>query len=366
MHLQIDIAIVNYRGSEDTLQALSRLQGWAHGRVFVIDNSAHEPDVQVQTAELQVACAADACITLLQPGENLGFGQACNLAFEQSRAEYFLLLNPDARIAPQDIAAMADAMSTQPQWGATSPAIYWNTQHSFILPLAYPQSPPHTLSLALRTRSQTLARHLAARAVRSCQRQMDSRQSFTVPCLAGAVMLLRRHAVLEAGGLFDPRYFMFYEDTDLSLRLQRQGYELAMLPQCVAVHEYRHKAFKAPLMAQSQQQYFSKNFPRFFRLTRSLHWLAHLAKPQNLNVWFAMLNGPIASAAEFGRQTAGESVLAFSPSMLMVPAIVRPSGASASSFTTAEWELLEPAAYVALMQGDTASSKPRWVHFTKA
>lgn len=357
--MKVDICIVNYRGAHDTLQALARLTTWRKGAVWVVDNSAHEPEMQAQSATLTQACACPG-LQLLQAGGNLGFGQGCNLAFERSSAEYFLLLNPDARIATADIELLAQSLHAMPGWGAVSPTIYWNEQHSFVLPLADPQTPGHTLGLALRSHAPALARFLAQRAVQRCQQQMASDRAFEVPCLAGAVMLVRRSAVMAAGGLFDPAYFMFFEDADLSRRLRRAGFKLALVPQCTAVHEYRHKAYKAALMAPSQQHYFRTHFPHFYRWSRALERVAAISRPVVQHTWFDVLPGPIQSAQEFTHRTDGAGVLAWSPSLSMVPALTRPWGFGAHPLDAQEWALLEPGAYVALLRG-----RRRWIYFER-
>ena len=96
-----------------------------------------------------------------------------------------------------------------------SPKIYWNEQHSFVLPAAFPQTPWYSAAQALATRSRRVAQWAARHGVMRAMRQMAGSNVFNVDFLAGSVLLLRRAAVLQAGGLFDQRYFMFYEDSDL-------------------------------------------------------------------------------------------------------------------------------------------------------
>lgn len=366
LRVSIDVAIVNYRSADDTLQALGRLAPWPHGTVWLVDNSAHEADVAADSAALQQASAAMPWVKLLAPGINLGFGQACNLAFVQSESEFFLLLNPDARTTTDDVLLLANTLATRPRLGAVSPKIYWNEQRSFVLPAAFPQTPWHSVAMAMASRVRWAAKLAARRSLTKAMLQMASPHVFEVGFLAGAVLLLRRAAVLSAGGLFDPDYFMFFEDSDLSLRLRRAGYVLAMVPAASAVHEYRHKAFKGTMMAQSQQQYFAKQYPVFYHLSGRLSRVAALAKPMEVSEWFKVLAQPVASAIEFTEQTGGRSVLAFSPSMQMVPAIFRPSIEQARSFDELEWALLEPATYTVLMQDRDCAAPPIWVCFERA
>ncbi len=362
----VDIAIVNYRSAHDTLGALARLAQWPHGRVWLVDNSAHESDMHDESALLRQAVATMPWVTLLNPGANLGFGRACNLAFEQSDAEFFLLLNPDARIAQQDLMRMLQCMQGNPSLGAVSPRLFWNAQRSFMLPAAFPQSPWYSLALALATRARPLARWAALRGLQRAMRQMASQSPFEVGFLAGAVMLLRRSAVLSAGGLFDPDYFMFFEDTDLSLRLRRAGHALALVPAASAVHEYRHRASKGPLMAHSQLQFFRKQHPVFFRLSDGLRRMSTLQRPMALEHWYRVLAQPLTSAADFARQSEGARVLAFSPAALLMPALFRPLGEAPRPFDEDEWALLEPARYTALALSDDPAPRLLWLCFERA
>ena len=362
----VDIVIVNYRGAADTRQALARLADWTPGTIWVVDNSAHEPDMAEEAATLLQASIDHTCVRLLTPRANLGFGRACNLAFTQSSADYLLLLNPDARISTKDVLRLAQTMQDQPRLAGVSPKLYWNEQRSFVLPAAFAQTPWYYVAQALASRSRGLAQWAARQGLERAMRQMAGSKVFEVDFVAGSVLMLRRSAVLQAGGLFDPDYFMFFEDSDLSLRLRRAGYQLAIVPDATAEHEYRHKAFKAGLMEQSQQHYFRKQYPLFYRWSGRLSRVPRLAGSMDLNAWFKVLAQAVNGAEEFAHQTAGAAVLAFSPTMLLMPAIFRPSVAQARPFDANEWALLEPGPYTALLVGPDSSRAPSWVYFRKA
>jgi hypothetical protein len=188
---------------------------------------------------------------------------------------------------------------------------------------------------------------------------------FDVDFLAGAVMLVRRSAALAVGGLFDPAYFMFFEDSDLSVRLRRGGFRLQVVPAASAVHEYRHKAFKAGMMDASRKDYFRKRFPVFFRLSDSLRRMDRWQRPVDPPCGCDTLGASVASAQEFRVITGNAGVLAISPSMLGMPAVFRPAGEAPRALTDAEWALLEPAPYVVYLQPRDRSRPPRWVRFER-
>ena len=109
-----------------------------------------------------------------------------------------------------------------------------------------------------------------------------------------------------------------------------------------------------------------RQYPLFYRWSEQLSRVPRLAGSMDLNAWFEVLAQPVNSAEEFAHQTGGAGVLAFSPTMLLMPAIFRPSVAQARPFDAQEWELLEPGPYTALMVGADSSKAASWVYFRKA
>lgn len=356
----IDIVIVNYHCAADTLGALAVLGPWPHGTIWLVDNSVDD----AEAATLNAATRARNDVRLLIAEENLGFGRGCNRAFDLSRAPHLLLLNPDARIDPAHVVRLAEVMAENPAWGGLSPKIFWDEQRRFMLPEAFPQTPAVTAAVAFATHAPTLAHMAFRRYLRRTQEKMAGTALFTTAFLAGAVLMLRRDAVSRAGGLFDPDYFMFYEDSDLSLRLRRAGFRLGIAPQAEAVHEYRHKPFKMPLMLQTRQIYFRKRYPRFFAVTRRLARVDGIAKPVCWADWGEVLPEPLGSAAEFTARTAGAGIVAFSPTPLMMPAIMRPANVLPAQLNDKDWGRLEAGRYMAAIEGTAGAL--RLVSFERA
>ena len=360
--MKIDIGIVNYHSASDTLGAVDHLGAWPHGEVWVVDNSTDADEA----GALERAALQRPWMRVLVAERNLGFGQACNRIFERSGAPCLLLLNPDARIGADDVLALARHLQDHPRVGAVSPRIFLDAARRFVLPEATDQSPWSGLCQTLSTRWPRLALWRAAKLAQRTRVRMDGPAAFEVRTLAGAVLMVRRDAVQAAGGLFDPRYFMFFEDADLSLRLRRAGFRLAMLPPASAVHGYRHKAFKAELMEASRRQFMSARHPWFFRLTGRLVRLDALNRAVPLTAYPRVLPEPLHAAADLARETRGAGVLAISASPLGDPAAVRPRSTEPAPLTDAEWDLLEPGDYLALLQTAPGSRGAVWLRFTRA
>lgn len=362
MSTVIDIVIVNYHSAEDTLAAIAGITPWRHGQIWLVDNSQDGGEA----ARLSSALADNPAVQLLVPERNLGFGGGCNLAFERSSAEFVLLLNPDARIDERNILLLAETLGQYPKFGGVSPKTYWDAERRFLLPSAFPQTPLVMLAMTLALHSPRLAKVGARRYLKKMRNGMAASQPYSIPFLVGAVMLLRRSAVLAAGGLFDPAYFMFYEDSDLSLRLRRAGYRLGIVPAAEAVHEYRHKPFKTGMMAESAQTYFAKNFPFFYRATKRLSRLTRWGRPVVWDEWGEILPHPISTPRNLSEQLGGSGVVALSPSAMMVPALFRPLGADSTWLNEQDWARLEPGRYMLACSAGEDGTSLRWVGFERA
>lgn len=370
--MRADIIIVNYLSADDVARCLKDLGVWELGEVWVVNNSLNEPGGDSDHERLLGAMQEHPNVRLLVPPNNLGFAGGCNHAYAHSRSEIVVLINPDALVGRADLLKLVGHMREDPELGALSPAMFWNQGRSFLVPPSVPQTPASALGLALSTRVPWFARWLASKALELTK--IISRQTSvqSVDFLTGAVLLVRREAARSAtsvsgladDALFDPGYFMFFEDSDLSVRLRRAGWRLGVAPHIRAVHEYRHKQTKLGLMAQSRDAYFKKCFPNFFRLTLSLALLDLIGCKVIATERFKSSLGRVASAGEFVLKSGGGELLALSPSLLARPALLRPPWLAATPMGVDEWDLLEPGDYVALIQA--SSGPPSWHHFERA
>ena len=68
---------------------------------------------------------------------------------------------------------------------------------------------------------------------------------FSIDYVSGCAMMIRR-GVFEKIGLFDERYFLYFEDADFCLRAKKAGFKIAIEPKSVIVH-YLKEGRKKPL-----------------------------------------------------------------------------------------------------------------------
>jgi len=281
------VILVNYFTATDIHRAVrSVLDQGLPCEIIVVDNSADEKEGQTLKAGLPDS------VQVLINTTNTGFARACNQAYAQSTGEAILLLNPDAYLLPGALKALCTALGTDPHLGAVGPKVFWDAGQQFMLPPStFPSradfcwgglSPYSRLLRGWRTR------HFRAWA----WRYWRSARPIPVAALSGGHVLLRRSALEAAGGLFDERFFMYWEDSDLMQRLRHAGYRLHMIPAARAVHEYTHSPHKGRMLGEGWSHYFEKHLQQspWVRLVQRLqpakvpsvsaHWSLADADPE--------------------------------------------------------------------------------------
>jgi GT2 family glycosyltransferase len=252
----ISVIIVNYHSAQLTERAVrSVFQENEELEVLIVDNSTTPEEREYLHTAFDGQKA-----TLIFNERNVGFAVACNQAFSASQGEFIFLLNPDAYVVPPCLGVLREFMENAPGVGSVSPLVCWDSAMTYLFPDTFLPSPAQDFYMQLAQLSPFFG-YLYSH----CRRRKNlalwkSSSPVKAENLSGGSVMVRRSALEEIGGLFDERFFMFYEDNDLFLRLGRAGYSLYTVPAAKAVHHYRHTAQKLDLMARSRELYYRKHF----------------------------------------------------------------------------------------------------------
>lgn len=171
---------------------------------------------------------------------NIGFGRGHNLAIRPAQSDYHLILNPDVVLTPDALLEGLAFMSTHPEVTALSPSVHYPDGSKQYVCKRFPS----VLDFVLRGFApKWVKRWFAFRLSRYEMRDLPEDQASTdIPIISGCFMLFRT-AALQAVQGFDERYFLYFEDFDLSLRVHSQG-TLAYLPTMQIQHLGGHSARK--------------------------------------------------------------------------------------------------------------------------
>lgn len=241
----LSVSIVTYAPDMDvltqTLRALRATIEKAHSTgslvlacVYVVDNGPNS-FYQDRLTALIVSELASRIIPVrqvLSGHRNNGYGQGNNLAICEAVSDYHLVLNPDVLLEPDTVAQALDFMEQRPDVGLISPAAYYPDGKRQYLCKRYPT----LLNLALRGFGPRwllwiFHHHLDRYEMRDV---IADEVVLDVPIVSGCFMLFRR-SVLNAVGGFSNRFFMYFEDFDISLRTSHVA-RVAYAPSVRIVH----------------------------------------------------------------------------------------------------------------------------------
>ena len=215
---QVTAVIVTYRSRGVVGPALEALKpGHDSGllKCVVVDNNSGDG-----TAE--AVAAAHPWVRLIRSPENLGFGRGCNLGLEGADTPYFLILNPDVVFEFPELQKLIRFMESHPKAGMAAPATHLpGGQFQHVGGLSTPWS--------------LVASALGFRAAPSRRPVLPGGEAFTTDWLCGAILLLPRGLFRDLAG-FDPRFFLYFEETDLCVRIRSKGLELWAVGESVGSH----------------------------------------------------------------------------------------------------------------------------------
>jgi GT2 family glycosyltransferase len=194
---------------------------------------------------------------------NVGFGCGHNLAMLPSRGDLHLILNPDVDIEVPALNLALDFMAKHPECAMLSPAIVEGAGDWHFLCKRYPS----ILDLFLRGFVPAAIRRRFARRLGRYE-MADAGQPDVLwdpPIASGCFMLCRTDVLAQLKG-FDPRYFLYFEDFDLSLRAASCGRVAAVAS--VRIAHYGggagRKGWRHIMMfGQSAWRFFAKHGWRF-------------------------------------------------------------------------------------------------------
>lgn len=256
MGLSCCAVLVNYRGAAEIAAAVQSVLADAPGiEVRVVDNS----NDGVEWALLQSLLPE--AVHCHRADGNVGFGQGCNLAVRASSADCFFLVNPDVRLVPGCTAALIGALVQDTTLGAVAPRQFLDAALQWHLPPSWLPTAVRAWATE-RARREPFARSRVRRATGA--EALRYWQAHHAPlrqrALSGGAVMVHRRALDAQGVLFDPQFFMYFEDSDLCLRLRRQGWGMAMVPEARAVHAWHNAPHKQGLMEAGAAVYFAKHY----------------------------------------------------------------------------------------------------------
>lgn len=192
--------------------------------VFLVDNNSEDDSVAMVRREFPQ-------VELIANQENLGFAAANNQAWRRSKGDFILLLNPDAFVKQDAVSCAVKFLENHPECGICGGRLV---------------KPDGTLDPSARKFPTFLNKFfvLSGWSSRFPHSKLFSGHNFgnfdhnsvmEVDWVPGTFTMYRRE-MLEQTGLFDERFYIYYEETDLCQTAKKHGWKVYFLPTAEIVH----------------------------------------------------------------------------------------------------------------------------------
>lgn len=220
--MDVSIILINYKTKELTINAINSIYEKTQGidfEIIVVDNNSQDGSIE----EIEKTFSD---IHIIKNPINAGFGRANNLAIKQSKGKYILCLNTDTLLINNAIKIMYDYMENVENSNvAVCGGALYNENMQYIMSFARFPNVFNSLSFSW----------LLKKLFPVIRNQKEPKNIREVDFITGADIFFRK-AVLDEIGLFDERFFMYSEETDLCYRIKRAGYNIKIIPLAKIIH----------------------------------------------------------------------------------------------------------------------------------
>ncbi len=226
------IIILHWNGTRDTLEcleSLSQLQTTNYKlQTIVVDNGSKE--------EFRVEGKGER-VEIIRNKENLGFAGGNNVGINyalRNGAEYVIILNNDTVVDKNLVNELVKVAESDKKIGMVAPKIYFAPSFEFHKDRYKKEDLGKVIWYAggIVDWENVVGRHRGVDDVDGGQYEKEEETDFA----SGCCMMIKR-SVFERIGMLDNKYFLYYEDSDFSLRAKKAGFKIVFNPRAVLWHK---------------------------------------------------------------------------------------------------------------------------------
>ena len=212
---ELSIITVNYNGLKDTCALIDSIPFNEDMEVIVVDNGSKEDEASI----LQQRYPS---IKAIRSNKNLGFAGGNNLGINAAKGKYLFLINNDTVFKEFNPQVLINRLESSSKIGMVCPKIRFAWDNNPIQFAGY--TPLSTITV----------RNKAIGFGQEDKGQYDTARQ--TPYAHGAAMMLKRE-VIDKVGLMPECYFLYYEELDWSMIINRAGYEIWYEPASTIYHK---------------------------------------------------------------------------------------------------------------------------------
>ncbi len=258
--MEISIVIVNYKSKGLALNCIKSIKEatWTglDYEIIVVDNNSYDHLGDILAWQYPE-------VKFIQAGANLGMGGGNNLGLARAQGRYVVVMNPDTLAMKDTFKKLYSYMEANPKVGVVGPKQFnpdrtvqnscfrW---HGILTPVW------RRTFLGVRFGAQDMKRFMMSDFNKQSIREVD--------WLLGSFLFMRVSALKQIG-VFDERFFLYFEDTDLCRRFHRYNWQVVFNPETSIIHNHGRESARTPWY-----KFFTSKTTR----THIASWIKYLIK----------------------------------------------------------------------------------------
>jgi GT2 family glycosyltransferase len=221
----VSIIIVNYNTKnllKNCISSIYNLTQNTNFEIIVVDNASVDDSEKMIKDSFQE-------VVFIQSGANIGFGRANNLGIQKAKGEFVFFLNSDTILINDAIGILANYIVNNSTVAVCGANLYDINEKPAI---SFSQNMP-----GLFTDLDYFFGGLFSRLYYK-NNVIFNYSNLPLPIngyISGANMMVRK-SILENVGFFDPDFFMYYEETELTWRIKNTGAKIVSVPEARIIH----------------------------------------------------------------------------------------------------------------------------------
>lgn len=232
---KITAIVLNFKVKKDALECIDSLKKSTYPvKIILVDNNSEDG--------ISSAVEGDKEITFIQTGENLGYTGGNNIGIKKALSggsDYVFILNPDTIIDKDCIKNLIQALEGEEKAGIVGPKIYFEGGKIIW----------HAGGIL--DKLNVIGMHIGLDEKDKGQYENIKKVDF----ISGAAIMIKKE-VFEKIGLFDERYFLYYEDADICFRAKQSLFKILYVPKALVWHK---NARSVELGSSLQDYYITRN-----------------------------------------------------------------------------------------------------------
>lgn len=247
----ISIVTVNFNGTRDTLELLESISKASFKKleVIVVDNASNEDPTNAIHAQFPD-------VRVIRSQKNLGFAGGNNLGIKEAKGAYVMLLNNDTVVDKNFAGPIVKAFEQHPEVGIVGSKIRFLHSPGILQYAGSTKMNPYTLtSFAIGWGEDDKGQY--------------DKAGYT-HLAHGAAMTVSRKSI-QSAGLMEDAYFLYYEELDWCLQIQKAGFAIWFEPQSMVHHKESMSVGKSSPL---QEYYKTRN--RIFLARRNFKGLTRI------------------------------------------------------------------------------------------